>query len=357
MALKVVPLVVLVTLAGACGAIDAELDLEDDLRRHGFTSVTVMSEGVTGRAGRVNVSAEAPRAEIRGTRSAEVAKVAWTTYEYRFDELRVRLRIDGATERRRFTGGELEAAHGARPSTLDSRSVTSMEDRLGLMAALGLLAGMLLLAVAGGVLAEVLVSRSRRRGPPISSWPLPTPAWSPTPASPAPWRSVPSRPPAGPRQVEPIRRQPPPPPQRRPGPPIWAGWTLIGCGTVLVLLAAVVTVAQRGDPATTATVLDARCNEEHDPLARQTATRCTVEVEFTARDGTLVRAKLGNASPEEIRQSGDKRVLDVRYDPSDPQSIFTKSDHMPVGIFIAFVLGGVVLVAIGVLAVRRARSP
>ena len=185
----------------SCAGIDAELDLEDKLVDRGFTKVRAEGhedEGDGHLEISATVAAEGEQAVSR--RMAEASRLAWTTFPYRFDRMRVVLHHGGSTSRQVLPATDLQAQYGPRPAHLDDRSVSDEQRRIGLWGAV-MIAAALLVVVGVAVLVVVLVRRSRRRRPP---------GWDS-----GPWRPPPVRPPEP--YAGPLSSPSPPPPGTQSG--------------------------------------------------------------------------------------------------------------------------------------------
>ena len=126
-------------------------------------------------------------------------------------------------------------------------------------------------------------------------------------------------------------------------------------GSFLVLLALIVTLGSLGWAHAPGTVLDARCDDKRQLGVGKPETRCAIDVEFVAHDGTTVRATLRDAYVEEIYELERRRLVDVTYDPDNPHDAEAKSVEMPGWVAIGLVLGGLAAAAFGVFVVRAAR--
>ena len=213
-------------LLASCSSIGAELELEAELESRGFSDVTATSYEDDG-DGHLDVSAnvadEGEQAVTR--RTAEVGRLAWTTFPYRFDRMQVSLEHGTATSRQVLRASDLQAQHGPRPAHLSDRSVSDEERRLAVWFAVGFWIAFLVFSGVV-VLVAVLVVRSRRRRPPgpgAGGW-QPPPGYPPGPPaehypSPYPTPQAPPYPPYPPYPSFPTGA-----PGPTPGPVPPGGW-------------------------------------------------------------------------------------------------------------------------------------
>ena len=203
-ALVVVTLVLMT--ANGCAVVNEDLDLESRLARRGFTSPVVESDGTVGGAGLLEVAfTMAPHQELLDQRVMEASRLAWTTYDYRFDEVRVTVRRGTATTRRTLSREALQAAFGPRPAQLKDRTIAAQETRSDVALGVGLLAFVMLVTTAVWLLVVFL-----RRARPSEQ--RPAPYWRPQPA-PA-FGGSPALPLAGGSHYHPTARTQPPPTPR-----------------------------------------------------------------------------------------------------------------------------------------------
>lgn len=200
-----VGLALIVGVAG-CGTIRAFTDLQGELDRAGFNDISVnVGNGGGGDAVALVISVSVPDERTVETAQTEVARIAWTTFPRRFDELR--LSVDGNDVI--YSRAELEQRFGDRPGGLDDEKLSDDINRIGIGGLIGLAVGGLLCLGIVGLVVFLLV---RRR-------PTPVPPGGP----PAPWMPVPAV--DGPAGGQPPGDQsqpswgPPPPGPPPPGPP------------------------------------------------------------------------------------------------------------------------------------------
>jgi len=212
-------LVLTVVLAGACNTTKGLFDADLALRRDGFSGVTVSFRSTDGQE-RVIVRASSGPVE-KGNVDVEAARVIWTTFPFRFDQIEVKV---GGTPTRVFFPVDLQRQFGPRPAGYDDHTIKS--DVVHSARTIGLVVGVLgLIVVAGVVLTIVLVVRHRRKRPP-QPWygPPGQPGW---PQQPGPQGWPPQPGPQGWPQPGPQGWPPQPgqqgwPPQ--PGPPAQPAW-------------------------------------------------------------------------------------------------------------------------------------
>jgi hypothetical protein len=211
-----------------CSTIEAFTDLTGALRAEGFSDVEA-TVGGDGSPVVLVVTADAPSGSSTDEALDEATEIVWTTFPRRFDVLQ--LTVDG--EGRRLDYAEIEEDLGARPARLDETDLTDEVTRLSLGLVVGLVAGVLLVALVVGIVLLVATRRRRRRGviggppptgltawaPPVGAPGGPPPAWGPPTGPPAAWAPPPhasppesTSPPPGPIEGGPPTGPPPPPP-------------------------------------------------------------------------------------------------------------------------------------------------
>ncbi len=184
-------LVTLAAIAG-CSTIEAFTDLTSALRDEGFSDVEATVGG--GDPVVLVVRADAPPDASTTEALDDATEIIWTTFPRRFDVLQ--LTVDG--EGRRQDYDEIEEELGARPASLDETDLTDEVTRLSIGLVVGLVAGVLLVALVVGVVILVATRRRRHRGvmggppptgltawaPPVGAPGLPPQTWGPPPGPP-----------------------------------------------------------------------------------------------------------------------------------------------------------------------------
>ncbi len=355
----VVVTLVLIT-ANGCAVVNEDLDLESRLAKRGFTSPVVESDGTVGGAGLLKVAfTMAPHQELLDQRVMEASRLAWTTYDYRFDEVRVTVRRGTATTRRTLSREALQAAFGPRPAQLKDRTIAAQETRSDVQLGVGLLAFVMLVTTAVWLLVVFLrrARPSEQRPPPY--WrPQPAPAFGGSPALPL----------AGGSHYHPTARTQSPPTPRPVLDPETAkalqryrlrGALLVSLGPVLLIAAAEIAAVMqaRADRLLASgrrvpgTVVEMR---EGNPTARISPPDKIV-VRYEAEDST--RQATINLDDESPRYRVGQQV-EVVYDPDDPDRVRTsEEDNDPswaVTIFVYGLVWAPIAIVVGIVRLVRA---
>jgi hypothetical protein len=215
--------VVAVVLAGACNTTKGLFNADLALRRDGFGGVNVSFRSTNGEE-RVLVRASSGPVE-KGDVDLEAARVIWTTFPFRFDQIEVKV---GSSPVRVFFPVDLERQFGPRPAGYDDHTIKY--DVVHSARTIGLIVGIAgLIVVAGVVLTIVVVVRHRRMRPP-QPWygPPGQPGWPQQPGQQAwPPQAGPQGWPQQPQQPGQQGWPPQPGPQGwppQPGPPPQPAW-------------------------------------------------------------------------------------------------------------------------------------
>jgi hypothetical protein len=197
---------VVLLLLPACGTIGAFVDLDNELKDHGFRHVNVNVDTSSG-GDTLRIEADPPPGDTVEEGETEAARLAWTTFPRRFERLELRIGSGSRTLDRT----ELTQMFGPRPADLDDKALEDDIRKLGVGILIALAAGFVL-CVGLIVLIIVLVRRSSKRKR-MQQPPWGGPGYGYPPPYGQPW----------PPQQTPPGWQPPPPSQPPPGqnPPGW----------------------------------------------------------------------------------------------------------------------------------------
>lgn len=204
-AVIVLAAVVLLAVSG-CGTIRAFTDLQGELDKAGFEDILVT---VGGDPVALVVKVSSPDERGVETAQGQVARIAWTTFPRKFEEIKITVDGNDTT----FTRAELRTRFGPRPSGLDDDQIEDDITRVGVGGLIALLVGAVLCAGLA-VLIGVLLWRRRSRaaaaaGPPTPWMPVaqvggpstPAPSARPGPTGPITPVAAPSAWPSGPTPV------------------------------------------------------------------------------------------------------------------------------------------------------------
>jgi predicted small secreted protein len=153
---------VAVLLLAACSTVRGIIDTQSALERAGFTDVEIGFSSDEG-FDRVEVTVRPEAGEVGVDDPAEdAARVVWSTFPLRFDQLRVDL-LGPRSGTTTYTSGEMAAIFGPRRPGLDDKALGDDLVRTGVGIAVVLVVGGILFLAAVVIAVVMGVRTSRRR--------------------------------------------------------------------------------------------------------------------------------------------------------------------------------------------------